>query len=376
MGNPKKKENLLDGVFFPVLSDRYTRRGREKRIRHFLAGAGCAFALMAAAIVLLFMALQSRGRAQLAAHADYHGMPDIAGLKTALADEYSELSEGQLYYKGRVYEYNDGILTFLVMGIDSRKDFGKPRVPGTAGQADMIVLAALDEKGKTLKLINISRDIMVPVETYDTSGLYAGTEELQLALQFAYGDGLFDSLRLMEGAVSRLFYGIPIHGSAAMEMAGVEKLNDAVGGVTLRVIEDLTKGSKNLVKDKTLTLGGRDALVYVRYRDTAISESNSLRNARQKQYLTAYYALAKEKTKENLSFPLGVYNIVKDNVVTSVTADQIAYLANAAFGCSLSEDDMMSVTGTIAAPGLYEEFRVDEEALLDMIMNVFYKTVD
>jgi anionic cell wall polymer biosynthesis LytR-Cps2A-Psr (LCP) family protein len=180
----------------------------------------------------------------------------------------------------------------------------------------------------------------------------------------------------MEGAVSLLFYGIPIHGSVAMEMAGVEKLNDAVGGVTLTVIEDLTNRSKNLVKDKTLTLGGRDALIYVQYRNTKISESNSLRNRRQQQYLSAYYAVLKEKTKENLSFPLRVYNIVKSNLVTSVTPDQILYLANAAFGCSLSEDDMVSVTGTITMPGLHEEFRVDEEALLDLIMEVFYRTVD
>jgi LCP family protein required for cell wall assembly len=379
MGKKKIRENYLDGIPFPVLSGRDTRQGREKRIRQFLARTGGAFALVLVALFVVLLVMQSRGRAQLAAYADYHGRPDIAGLQAAIGNEgneYSELSEGQLYYKGQIYEFNDDILTILAMGIDSRSDFGDLRTPGMAGQADMIVLVALDENRKTLKLINISRDIIVPVQTYDTSGLYVGTEELQLALQYAYGDGLSGSLRLMEGAVSHLFYGIPIHGSAAMEMAGVEKLNDAVGGVTLTVIEDLTKRSKKLAKDQTLTLGGRDALIYVQYRDTKVSESNNLRNARQKQYLNAYFSLAKEKTKENLSFPLGVYAIVRDHVVTSLTTNQILYLANAALGCSLSDEDMMSIAGTIETPEIHEEFIVDEEALLDMIIKVFYRVAE
>lgn len=62
-------------------------------------------------------------------------------------------------------------------------------------------------------------------------------------------------------------------------------------------------------------------------------------------------------------------------MITSITADQIAYLSTVVLGCSFDSEDMISVTGNIEKTDIYEEFIIDEQALYDLIIDVFYKEV-
>ena len=378
--NKRIKENELDGVTFPVITDRHTWQGKRRRIRNIIYGI-CGFLLITGVFLLLFKAYQSYGKSRLDDYAATHGDHDIDSFRADIAEpgsgeEYEELPEGQIVYKGRLYEYNDDIMSFLVLGVDSRIGLSDVKIPGYGGNADMIALVVLDEAAKSLKLIYISRDIMVPVQTFSTDGFYTGKQEMQLTLQYSYGDGREKSIRLMEEAVSELFYRIPIYGAGAIEMEGIGVLNDAVDGITLTVIEDLTKRNAKLKEGETVTLLGNMALDYIQYRDIHVRESNNMRIARQKQYIGAFFARVKEKTKENLTFPLRLYGAAKDHVLTAITTDQIAYLSTAVMGCSFTEEDMFSVTGSITKPDLYEEFRVNEEELHELIIEVFYRPID
>ena len=373
----KVKENEVDGVTFPVITDRYTRKGK-KRIRNIIYGI-CGFLLITGVFLLLFKAYQSYGKSRLDEYAISHGEHDISSLRADIAElgfgeEYEEPAAGQIVYKGQLYEYNENIMSFLLLGID--RPLGGVSDGLLPGHADMIAMVVLDEVAKSLKMIYLSRDIMVPVKTYDLDGYYTGTQEMQLTAQYAYGDGRESSIRMMEEAVSSLFYNIPIYGAGAIEMEGIGLLNDAVGGITLTVIEDLSRSDAKLKKGAEVTLFGDMALTYVRYRDTTVRESNNMRIARQKQYIGAFFSQVKAKTKESLLFPLKLYGVAKDHILTAVTTDQIAYLSTAMMGCSFTDDDMYSVVGTITVPELYEEFRVDEEELLDLIVDIFYLAID
>ena len=62
------------------------------------------------------------------------------------------LEEGQVAYHGKVFEYNEDLLTFLCLGIDSRQDIKEEKIPGEGGQADTIILVVLDQKARTLKI--------------------------------------------------------------------------------------------------------------------------------------------------------------------------------------------------------------------------------
>ena len=292
--------------------------------------------------------------------------------------EELELEEGQIAYHGKVYEYNEDLLIFLCLGIDSRQDIKKEKTPGEGGQADTIILAVLDQSAVTLKMINISRDTMTKVKVYDINGLYLYDEEAQLALQYAYGDGREKSCELMEQAVSNLFYGIPIHGYAAMDIRAVSQLNDAVGGVEVTVIEDLSRFTPDLALGNTLTLTGRQALHYVQERqvDTEELGANNLRIERQKQYLMAFSAKVKEGTKKDITLPVQLFNTASQHMITSFTAEQAAYLSTIVLDCTFGEENMISVRGMVDKENVYEEFHVDEQALYDLVIEVFYREVE
>ncbi len=346
------------------------------------------FLLAVLLVLFAFVLYRMKGKASLEDHAAAlagEQQADMAALMARQAQEAEEAGsdvgkipeEGQVAYHGNLYEYNDDLLTFLCLGVDSRQDIQKEKLPGKGGQADTIVLAVMDQKAKTLKMINISRDTMTKIRLYDTSGLFLYEEEAQLALQYAYGDGKEFSCELMEQAVSNLFYGIPIHGYAAIDVKAVASLNDAVGGVEVTVIEDLSRFMPELALGNTLTLTGIQALHYVQERQVETEElgANSLRMERQKQYLSAFIAKVKEQTRKDITLPVTLYSTASKHMITSITADQAVYLSTIALECTFSMEDMVSVRGTVEKQDVYEEFRIDEQDLYDLIIQVFYRQV-
>lgn len=349
--------------------------------------------VIAATVLLLFLCLmllliafgiyRMVGKGSLEDHAKALLEEQQANMTVLMAQQSDEeqngqeLEEGQLAYRGKVYEYNEDLLTFLCLGVDSRQDIKKEKIPGKGGQADAILLAVMDQKAKTLKMINISRDTMTEIRKFDTNGLYLYEEEAQLALQYAYGDGREKSCELMEQAVSNLFYGIPIHGYAAIDIRAVSQLNDAVGGVEVTVIEDLSRFTPDLALGNTLTLTGRQALHYVQERQVETEElgANNLRIERQKQYLLAFTYKVKAQTMKDITLPLELYHIASRHMVTSLTADQVAYLSTIALECSIRPEDMVSVRGEVKKQDVYEEFYVYEGELYDLIVDTFYREV-
>ena len=74
----------------------------------------------------------------------------------------------------------------------------------------------------------------------------------------------------------------------------------------------------------------------------------------------------------NSAMVVGVYNSVSDYLVTSVDfTDLVTELMDYDF----SEDQMYTVPGETVMGDQYEEYYVDEDALLNLIMEVFYVPV-
>lgn len=289
-----------------------------------------------------------------------------------------ELQPGQILVNGDVYQYNEDILTFLCMGVDSRNGITNIKTPGKGGQADAILLIVANPHTEQLQVININRDSMVDIELYDTDGGYAGTEKKQLALQYAYGDGRVESCELMEKAVSKLFYGIPIHGYIALDMESIPTINDLVGGVEVTVLEDMSKYKAGWSEGAGIKLTGSDALLYIREREDESTElgSNVKRIERQKQYLSVFANKLKEKTKNDITFPLTLYAKVQKHMVTSLSVDEITYLVSTLVGYDFSMENVISIQGEMAMGEKNEEFYVEEEILRTFIIDTFYETVE
>lgn len=292
-------------------------------------------------------------------------------------EQETALKAGQVRYGGKVYQYKENLLTILCLGIDSRDGIGQVKIPGKGGQADCIILAVLDGDSKEIQLINVSRDTMVPIELYDTAGGYVRTERRQITLQYAYGNGRERSCELMEKVVSDLFYGIPIHGYCALAMNSIADLNDAIGGVTVTIPQEMADFMAGYTGGETITLKGTQAVDFVHARNIYLGEygANNRRIERQKTYVNAFINQAKRKIKEDLTLPARLYQTVESQMVTSISLDQAVYLCTEYLDCSFSTDNIRTVAGTITKPDVYEEYTVDEKALYELILDVFYEEI-
>lgn len=294
------------------------------------------------------------------------------------APDDAELEDEGKYiiYKGEKYCYNEDVISILCMGIDkSIQETGEDNI-GANGQADALVLIVLDSKDGTLSLVNISRDSMVDVNKYNVNGQYLGTEKMQICLAYAYGDGKEKSCLNTVESVSRLMYGMPIHAYAAIDYDGIGVLNDAVGGVTVQVLEDMTYVDPAFKEGNTVMLEGEQAHSYVRTRNVDLLESNNLRMARQKQYMMAFLQKALAQTRSDINVPLTLYQAAGDYMVTNISYAEVTYLASRIVDTGISDGTVTSVPGEVVRGETYAEFIPDEEGLYELILNVFYKKVN
>lgn len=393
-GEDDRDESQLTGRKAAEYNRQHVIRHRKRVRTKILCTLGILLAILAVLaviIVILVNVWRSTGRSGLLQHAQENSADAARAMQEAAdgntsetsgtqeAEESYELQEGQIRYNGKTYQYKENLMNILCLGIDSRDGIEKEKTPGTAGQADCVILAVLDDDAKTIQLINISRDSMVPVHVYATDGSFVEDRKEQLALQYAYGNGRDWSCQLMEEAVSELFYGLPIHGYCALSMNSIADLNDAVGGVTVTVPEDLAVMQPKLfTAGTTVTLKGELAYHFVHDRDykSADVASNNKRIARQKTYAVAFVNQLKQGMKEDFSLPVKLYQTAEKQMVTSISLDQAVYLCTEYMNSSFNTDNIYTIDGEVTMGEKYAEFRVDDEALYQLILDVFYEEVN
>ena len=324
--------------------------------------------LLLATAVGAYFYLNKKGEAQLKKN------QSIASI-TAPEEASSEDDGKMIVYNGAKYKYNEDNINILFMGVDRDMQDTGEKVIGENGQADVLIWAALDSKTGHLSLINISRDAMVDVNKYNVKDKYLGTDKMQLCLAYSYGDGKEKSCENTLQSVSRLMYGMPVNAYVAIDYSAIAPLNDAIGGVTVNVLEDLTQSDSALKAGETVTLHGEQAQTYVRSRNTEVLDSNNQRMERQKQYIDAFLQQAISQTKKNPTLPVTLYNDVSDYMVTNISASEVTHLATLMIQNGVSGGDILTVPGEVTQGDVYAEFNPDDKELYKLILSVFYKEI-
>lgn len=357
-----------------------------------LVALACIFVvivLLIGIMVGVFFALKTSGRLsieerrknELTAMPDYVYDPDVVS------------------YEGKKYRYNEDLTTFLFMGIDTGRldavtwlrakavseSNGKSvedvyerlktiqensgLTEPDVGQADVLLVLVLDEVNKHLSIISVDRNSMSFFEAFDDAGNSIGSSEGQLALSYSYGDGAKSSCEMTVSAVSDFLYEIPIHACYSMKYAAIKELNDAVGGVEVTIPVDMTSVHEDFKEGATLTLDGEMAAMYLSARRDVGDGSNKSRLERQKQYIFSFIDAAIAAIKKDLGLPASLYNSLADNSFTDLTVDEVVYLASIASGLDISYH---SIKGTTDTSGAFAEFRPDDDALWQLILDIFY----
>lgn len=292
-------------------------------------------------------------------------------------DTSYEWEEGWVRYEDKIYEYNDHIMTFLIMGIDKKTPVREAEDATDGGQSDALFLVVVNPDTEDIKIIAVNRDTMVDIYMY-------GLEENnvtpvikgQITLQHGFGDGLEQSCEAEVKAVSDLFYGLPINGYAAINMGAISEMTDLVGGVDLTVMEDLTQIHSDWTRGASVSLTGKDAYDYVHYRDITVFESARGRLERQKQFLSILIGKAKEGAKKDITLPVRMYQQLARYMVTDISVDEAAYLAAQVLDYRFDGGEIYTMEGTTIMGERFEEFYPDYEALKDLMIQVFYREVD
>lgn len=290
----------------------------------------------------------------------------------AVYTEYPEKwQEGTITYNGRSYTYNRDNKIYLLMGIDKDEKVDVKEGAGTGGgRSDAMFLLIANRKSKKLSVVSINRNTMTKVEVYSENGKRIGNYTLPICLQHAYGDGGKSSCNRSVKAVSYLFRDLPISGYLALNMAGIAPMNDAAGGVSVTVLEDLEDVSAgvSLTQGEYRTLTGKEAGVYLRSRDLEQFDSATKRLRRQEQYLGVLIRQLQEIISGDKAKANEIFGLLGDYLVTNVDAATIlSEWAEYSF-----QDEIRTVPGRMVQGESYEEYQVDQKALYSLIMEVFY----
>ena len=221
------------------------------------------------------------------------------------------------------------------------------------------------------RLVSVSRDTVTDVKIYDESGEYLATEHAQIALQYAYGTSAKRSIQMTKEAVANLLYEVPIRSYVSLNVEGIAPIVDAMGGVTLTIPADYTMIDPSFTQGSVLTLNGAQAEAYVRYRDQAVTGSNTQRMERQNEFLLALFQQLNHAGLKSQEGFQRIFDSAGDYLETDLTAKEMQRLSEYEF-----QTEIITLPGEMQAGTEHDEYVIDDEKLYDLVLKLFYKPID
>ena len=284
------------------------------------------------------------------------------------------LEEGVVAHNGKYYRLREDQLRILVMGLDKRNRTESDSGYTNKMQSDFLLLVVMDEDTKECNILNLNRDTMTPIQRLGFGGSVSGVYTAQLALAHTYGRGGEDSARNVMQAVSNLLGGVPIDHYMSLTMSSISKLNDLVGGVTVTILEDFTAEDPALIEGREVTLTGKQALTYVHGRKNIGDGTNLGRMDRQEQYLYAFYHQFLEASRTGgVDFLTRVLMTVGTSFRSDLDFDALNQLRELLPSCKINP--FQSLEGELVMGEEFHEYYVDEEALQEQVISLFYEEI-
>lgn len=324
----------------------------------------------AAAALLCIVVLSAGGFFLLHSRREQSRLHVTAGNSVDMKGGYRTIT-----WKDKEYQYNSLITTILYAGLDSTDPLKASETYSNKARADSVSVVILDKKKKKMSILALNRDTMTEIRRYTRTGEDMGTYVSHLGYAYSYGDGGEVSCEDLKEAVEKLL-GISIDEYAVTNQSSITSINDLVGGVTVTVPnDDLAAMYPELKKGAVVTLDDSNVKDFLQHRDTAADFSNEGRIERQQAYVTAYVDLLKNRLAsepDQLWQEIGQMN---DYLQTSITKNKYLSLARLLEKVSFTEADYYRPTGKDSAGELHDEFYVDEDALKQLVIDLFYEEV-
>lgn len=273
-------------------------------------------------------------------------------------------------FNGATYQRRRNLKAVLFLGVDNAELVqAEGDVVGNNGRADTEILFLLDLDAQTTQALVISRDTITEVDVYKGNGDYAYSGQMQITMQYAFGNSDRRSCFLMERTVSRMLYNIPIAGSFALKMDGIPAVVEELGGITLTLQDDYTQIDPSYQAGAQITMDGPAAERFVRYRDITVHGSNENRVERQMWFLHTLFGQLKNRGDPSVVMQR-LLAAADDSVETNLDAETLQMLATYPL-----LDESLKLPGTSTAGEIHDEFYIDESALQSLVVELFYEPV-
>ena len=287
------------------------------------------------------------------------------------APEGAGASDGVISYDGKTYHYNDNLINVLVFGVATEENEDSSERLAATG----IFLWSYDTEKKSTNLITMPGHLLTECPVFDDNNEFVYMNEQQLGASYASG-GTTELRRYQNvtNSVSNLFYGLPVNAYLVVDMSKISEMNDAIGGVSLRVLEDLTVYDEQLIEGEQVTLTGDQATAYVNGRSTAAeseleAETGLLR--RQVQYMQGYISRAKTAII-SVTNAKELLELLREDTYSDMELPEFIYMF-----VTLMTDDLNSTETAVPideeAAASAQEIRADQTALFEQMLTLFYQ---
>ncbi len=309
----------------------------------------------------------------------------LAGLLLLRNEENREYAEhrdsmtegfGQLKtvsWNGRTYREKPAVTTLLLAGID-KTDTTEATGSATyrrGGQADFLLLLAIDHTDKKIHQLQIDRDTMTEVDILGVFGNEVGTRVLQICLAHSFGSTPADNAKYTVRAVQNLLGGLELDGYYIIDYSAIPVLNDALGGVTVHLDFDMTSVNPEWEQGKDITLKGKEAETFVRTRMTIGAGTNEERMVRQNEFMKKAIAKMNQKISADSSFGEAILNTLKDIAESNMTVKTLAEELVKAHDYEILAIDHPEGEYTLGSDG-FVEFHMKEGAAVDWVLEHLY----
>lgn len=293
----------------------------------------------------------------------------------------NQMSEGfgtlkTIEWKGTTYREKPAVTTMLIAGVDRDGTIQKQNNGyRNNGQADFLLLMAIDHTDKKIYRLQIDRDTMAEIVVLGIFGNETGTRIQQICLAHYYGGSPEDSAKYTVRAVQNLLGGAEIDGYYMVDYSSVPVLNDALGGVTVHMDFDMTSVNPEWTQGKTVTLHGKEAETFVRSRMTIGAGTNEERMIRQNEFMTNAIKQMNAKLAADLSFGDQLLTTLQKVSVTNFTQKRLLEELNQAYRYEILPVDHPAGEYTIGLDG-FVEFHMQENAAAEWVLENLYTKVE
>ncbi|MDJ0674351.1 MAG: LCP family protein [Calothrix sp. MO_167.B42] len=269
------------------------------------------------------------------------------------ADEAAVFDKNRISGDGLRFSELTRPVNILVMGMSvlppdvnqSREEIKKlgylPQLNSFDGLADVMLLIRFDPQKKKLVMLSIPRDTRVLLEGYGMKKINAANREGGPALTAK--------------TVSNLLSGVGIDRYIRINVLGVGKLIDALGGVTVNVPKDMKyqDDSQHLyinLKAGKQHLNGDQALQLLRFRRDNLGDIGRI----QRQQMVMRALMEQSLNPGTLAQLPQILNVVKENIDTNLTLEELLALTGFGVRTNRSNMQMLMVPGSFSNPKEYK----------------------